>query len=567
MSAALLLAWGLAAAPRLLEVRSERVEGRPAVVVVAAAPLLDVSVRRDGADLVVSLGATAPGLLSAPAVTAPLEAVRVERFAGGVQLRVRVAPEVSYEVRREGDRLVLLFAPAPVAAAAPAPASPARTTPAPASPSPAAPSPAAPAPAASGELYRGLFPPSPAGNDAGSVGAPSDGPDAALPSERPPEERPEGLHAGSMTFKPSASLRYVDADVSLLDSPQTARDRYAEARPALAFELPLRDGMLRLDYEARLRRYSSFEQLNGVSHQANAHLEYPMGPSLTVRGLGHFARGLLETAEVDPGGEYFFRLGHFTRRQFGGGARVHTGGPFDVDVAGIVDKVTVDEDAGFFGYERRSFTGGLGIAIGPERRSSFNYSFEQVPFSPERPEAESRVHTISGAVEGEVMPLLSGRASAGYAWRESPRAAPGGQRFRGLTFGAQLTRDFGRSAHLVLSANRSTELSAFEHNAFYVATSVLAVFTAPLPLSFSFSAGGGYHVNRYPTVATALGAPRRDEIVHWMAGLGRSISRWAFVRADYRRDRRDSNLDFFDQRTHAFYAELGLGFFPQASRP
>jgi hypothetical protein len=557
VSAALLLAWGLAAPPRLLEVRSERVEGRPAVVVVAAAPLLDVSVRRDGADLVVSLGATAPGLLSAPAVPAPLEAVRVERFAGGVQLRVRVAPEVSYEVRREGDRLVLLFAPAPVAAAAPAPVSPSRTSPAPASP----------APAASGELYRGLFPPSPAGNDAGSVGAPADGPEGALPSERPPEERPEGLHAGSMTFKPSASLRYVDADVSLLDSPQTARDRYAEARPALAFELPLRDGMLRLDYEARLRRYSSFEQLNGVSHQANAHLEYPMGPSLTVRGLGHFARGLLETAEVDPGGEYFFRLGHFTRRQFGGGARVHTGGPFDVDVAGIVDKVTVDEDAGFFGYERRSFTGGLGMAIGPERRSSFNYSFEHVPSSPERPEAESRVHTISGAVEGEVMPLLSGRAAAGYAWRESPRAAPGGQRFRGLTFSAQLTRDFGRSAHLVLSANRSTELSAFEHNAFYVATSVLAVFTAPLPLSFSFSAGGGYHVNRYPTVATALGAPRRDELVDWMVGIGRSISRWAFVRADYRRDRRDSNLDFYDQRTHAFYAELGLGFFPQASRP
>jgi hypothetical protein len=370
-----------------------------------------------------------------------------------------------------------------------------------------------------------------------------------------------------MTFKPSASLRYVDADVSPLDTPQTVRDRYGEARPALALEMPLRDGRLRLDYEARLRRFSSFEELNGVSHQANAQLEYPMGPSLTVRGLGHFARGVLETAEVDPGGEYFFSLGHFTRRQFGGGARVRTGGPFDVDVAGVLDKVTVDEHTGFFGFERRTFTGGLGIAIGPERRSSLNYSFEQVPFSPERPEAESRVHTISGAVEGEIMPLLSGRAVAGYAWRESPRAAPGGQRFRGLTFGAQLTRDFGRSAHLVLSANRSTELSAFEHNAFYVATSVLAVFTAPLPLSFSFSAGGGYHVNRYPTLATALGAPRHDEIVHWMAGIGRSISRWAFVRADYRRDRRDSNLDFYDQHTNAFYAELGVGFFPQASRP
>ena len=165
------------------------------------------------------------------------------------------------------------------------------------------------------------------------------------------------------------------------------------------------------------------------------------------------------------------------------------------------------------------------------------------------------------------MPLLSGRAAAGYAWRESPRAAPGGQRFRGLIFGAQLTRDFGRSAHLVLSGNRSTELSAFEHNAFYVATSLLAVLTAPLPLSLSFSAGGGYHVNRYPTVATALGTPRRDAIVNWTAGLGRRISRWAFVRAYYRRDRLDSNLDFYDQRTPAFYAEQGLGVLPPGVRP
>jgi len=74
-------------------------------------------------------------------------------------------------------------------------------------------------------------------------------------------------------------------------------------------------------------------------------------------------------------------------------------------------------------------------------------------------------------------------------------------------------------------------------------------------------------VNRYPTVATALGTPRRDAIVNWTAGLGRRISRWAFVRADYRRDRRDSNLDFYDQRTHAFYAELGLGFLPPGVRP
>jgi hypothetical protein len=539
VSAALLLAW-VAVPPVLVEIRNERVDGRPAVVVVAATTLGEVSVRREGPELVVSLAATALPSMAVPAATTPLEAIRIVRTPGGVQLRLRIAADVPLELRRELDRAVLFLGPA-----APPPPPP-----------------------SSADLYRGLFPPSASGTETGEdrrVGLTSGRPDAELPSERPPEERPEGLHVGGMTFKPSAALRYVDADVSLLDTPQTVRDRYAEARPALGFELPLRDGQLRLDYEARIRRYSSFEEVNHVSHQANGHFELPVGTALTLRGSGHFARGLLESAEVDPGGEYFFHLGRFTRRQFGGGVRFRTGGRFDMDVAGGVDKVTVDEEAGFFDYERRSLSAAVGIEIGPQRRASVVYSFEQVPASPERPEAESRLHSISGAVEGEIMPLLNGRVSAGYARRESPRAPEGGQRFNGLTFGAQLTRDFGRSAHLFVSANRSTELSAFERNSFYIATSVRGIFTAPLPLSFALTAGGGYHVNVYSTAASAIGAPRRDVIVDWLAGVSRSLSRWAFVRADYRHDRRDSNLDFFDQRTHAFYAEVGFGFFPESA--
>jgi Putative beta-barrel porin 2 len=530
VSAALLLAWGLAAPARLLEVRSEQVEGRPAVVVVAAGPLEGVSVKREGRDVVMSLDATAPAGLAPPAVAAPLEGLRIERGPDGVRLAVRVAPEVAYELRREVARVVLLFGPAPVAP-----------------------------PVSSAELYRGLFPPAAGGIDGAPVGEAG----ADVP-ERPPEPKREGFHLGTILLKPFTMLSYVDADVSLLDSPRPVRDRYGEAKPGLGIEIPLRDGLLGLDYEARIRRYSTFSAVNDVTHQANARLQYPVGPSFTLRGSAHFARGLLETSEVDPGGEYFFGLGRFTRRQFGAGFRVSTGSLIDLDVAGGLDKVTVDQASAFFDYERRQASGGLGIALGPDRRMSLTYSFEQDPPSPERPQSESRIHTLSAAVEGEILPLLSGRAMAGYARRESPRA--GGERFRGLTFGAQLKREFGREANLAVSANRSTELSAFEQNAFYVTTSVQGVLTAPLPFSLSFVVGGGYHVNRYPTAAQELGVPRRDRITDWLVGVGRSITRWAFVRVDYRRDRRDSNIDFFDQNTHAFYAQLGLGFFGDAIR-
>ncbi|HEY2946148.1 MAG TPA: outer membrane beta-barrel protein [Vicinamibacteria bacterium] len=538
MSAALLLVWSLEAVPALVEVRSEQVEGRPAIVLVASAPVGGVGVRREGPEVIVALAATAPASLAAPAVSAPIESLRIERTPLGVQVRIRVAPAVAYDLRREVDRVTLLFGAGTAQAV----------------------------PASSADLYRALFPSSEASEPGDLRAAGGEGAPGGVPPVPSPEEKASGLSLGSLTIRPAATLAYVDADVSLLDTPVPVRDQYAEARPSVGIEIPLGNGQMRLGYEARIRRFSSFSQVNQPAHEANGSLEYPMGPFLTLRGQGHFARGVLEASQVDPGGEYFFQLGRFTRWVYGGGLRFNPEGRLGVDVGGTVDRVNVEEGAAFFDYERRNVSGALVLEIGASRRARFAYSLEQVPASPERPESESRVHSVLVAVDGEIMPLLSGRVSAGYTLRDSPLAAPEGRRFRGLTFGADLKRDFGRSANIILAANRSTELSAFEQNAFYVTTSANVSVTAPLPWSLSLTAGGGYHVNSYPTVANGLDVRRRDEIVDWLAGLGRSITRWAFVRADYRHDRRDSNLDFFDQRTHALYVQLGLGFFGSARR-
>jgi hypothetical protein len=540
VSAALLLAWWLEGLPRLVEVRSEKVEGRTAVVLVTSAQLGGASVRRDGSEVVISVAATAAETLAAPAVVAPIDGLRIERTPLGAQVRIRVAPSVAYDVRRETDRVVLLFG---GAAAEAAPASPV-------------------------ELYRSLFPPSEASDpESGRNPGVASGPGTVAPAVPPEEARGPGFSVGSLTIRPAVTLAYVEADVSPLNSPVPVRDQYAEARPNVSVEAPLGNGRLRLAYEARIRRFSAFPEINQPAHEVNAGLEFPMGPFVLLRGQGHFFRGLLEASQVDPGGEYFFQLDRFTRWQGGGGLRFNPEGRVGVDVGGSADRVTVDQGAAFFDYERRNVTGALSMEIGPSRRASVVYNLEQVPASPERPEAESRVHSVNAAVDGEIMPLLTGRASAGYTVRNSPRAGEAsGQRFRGLTFGAQLKREFGRSAFILVSANRSTELSDFEENAFYVTTSVQATLTAPLPWSIAFTGGGGYHVNTYLTTASALGTPRRDQIVDWLAGVGRTLTRWAFVRVDYRRDRRDSNLDFYDQRTHALYVELGLGLFSPTPR-
>src|SRR5207245_8657084 len=96
----------------------------------------------------------------------------------------------------------------------------------------------------SSELHRGLFPPAAeAGEQVG--GGQAVFPGGLPPVERPQVEKPLGLVVGILTVRPAATVGYVDADVSLLETAQPVRDRYAEARPSLGIELPVReDGSL-----------------------------------------------------------------------------------------------------------------------------------------------------------------------------------------------------------------------------------------------------------------------------------------------------------------------------------
>ncbi len=171
-----------------------------------------------------------------------------------------------------------------------------------------------------------------------------------------------------------------------------------------------------------------------------------------------------------------------------------------------------------------------------------------------------------GELRGEVLPLTTGSVSVGYSTQTSPNAGPGGTRFTGLIASGRLEKSFTPSSSLALAVTRATNVSGFEENAFYVTNAVEVVLRAGLPWSLALQAGAGYHRNDYRTVASAIGAPRRDMIRGWTLGLGRPVTRYAFVRADYRRERRDSNIDSFDSPSNALTVQVGLGLFAAQPR-
>jgi hypothetical protein len=400
------------------------------------------------------------------------------------------------------------------------------------------------------ELYRRLFP-APAPEDLGPV----------EPQEQPDRE---GLGLGPLTLRPSLIISYVDGDNVFVDSAQPTHDNYWVVQPNLGLRmdaLTFGAGTLRLAYEPRFRFGSSFDEIQEPSHQIDAFLELPLTPGLTLRASDHLFIGTVETTEVDPGREYFFGLGRFGRNQVDVGLRIETGGRLGLEVGGSINRVVFDEESNFFDYDQDRVGLTLRYELTPKTRVGLAGAYERVPGSSERPESRMHAQTYGLVVDGDLAPLTTGKVEVGYRLQENPDAAPGSTRYSGAYAGVSLGREFARGGTLTLGVVRTTPLSAFEGNGFYVSTGVVAAVTVPLPLRFSGNGGASYQWNDYRTPASEIGVPRSDRLFGWSVGLGRPLTRWCFARVDYRQDRRDSNVESLSYTAHGFVAQLGVGWF------
>jgi hypothetical protein len=371
---------------------------------------------------------------------------------------------------------------------------------------------------------------------------------------------------GPVHLRPSILASYVDGEYTLLDSPDPVSDRYFQLEPRVSADLPLLGGELVADYSVRLRFFSQFDEINSTSHFLNGGIEVPVGSRTTLRLRDHFSTGILEYTEVDPGQEYFFNLSRFRRNEIEAGARVEAGARIFLDGSVGRNDVDFDDPSGFFPYTSRNARLGAGLTFGDNLRAGLYYTYDRVPPPDARTLVESTSNSVGVAVEGDLGTLTTGQIQLDYQSTDAPLAGVGGQTYSGLAGTLSVSRELSPTSRLTLQGRRATDLSAFEQNAFYVSTGGRALLSFGLPWSLSANGSVGYQENGYRTTAAALGVPREDTLFGWTLGLSRPISTFAFVRADYRRDRRRSNLPGFDVTTDGFVLQMGLGLFGTSVR-
>jgi hypothetical protein len=523
------MALAVAAPPQVLAVRLVAVDGRPGLRVLTTAAPAEVQVTRENDEVVVALAADAPIGLALPAPVAPILALTAQPLPGRFVLRVRVAPEVPFETRREDALTTVLFG-----EQAPADLRPSVE-----------------------QLYRRLFP----------TGTTMDPTAHRLePTESNPET-PAAFRLGRVGFRPYAQVSYLNADTASGNPPQAIGDQYIQVQPGVSADTRLGLGGLTVSYEPRLRAFSSSSAVAPTTHWLNAALELPVGARVQLSASEHFSKGVLEATEVDPGKEYFFDLGGFRRFSTSLSGRIEVGPRIGLDLGANWNDVEVEPGSSFFSYQDQGAHAGLGYELSPNVRAVLAYTWSRVPRPPDRPEAEATAHGASLSLSGELASLTTGRAELAYAAQDTPNAGAGGTRYRGLTTSIGLRRDLGHTSALDLSVRRSLDPSAFEDNGFYVATLVESVLTLPGPYRTFLRGGVGYQWSGYRTASAAIGEPRADRILAWYVGLGRLFGEHAGLRADYRRERRTSNLPGFDITTSALIVQVSLGWLGGGATP
>lgn len=408
------------------------------------------------------------------------------------------------------------------------------------------------------ELYPRLFP--------GGALEPRPEPTAPAASLVETAAAEPGVAVGPFRVRAGVDARYVDAD-SFVESPtDKVRDQYLEVAPRVTARAPVGEGRFNLEYLPVFRAGATYDQVNSSTQVVGAGIDLPVGPNVNLRAKDRFLSGVLDTRAADPGGEYFFGLGRFHRNDFDAGASVQVGSRLSVELAGVLGSVRFQEPSTFFDYDTRLVSAGLGFDLTPTLKAVGSYVYDTVPRPPDRPEAEATSHSAVLSLTGEVLPLTTGQLSVGYRDQESPNAGEGGTRYSGLSMAAMLTRQLRPESTLSVYASRSTPVSAYGENAFYVSTALQGSLQVPLPLALQLRGGAGYQWNDYRTNDLEAGVPREDRILAWYVGLRRPIRSQLFLAGAFRREERRSNIDRFDSEASGFVLSLEWDIFGTAPR-
>ncbi len=372
----------------------------------------------------------------------------------------------------------------------------------------------------------------------------------------------EGIIVGNGILRPSFELLLEHDDNIFLTATNKIDDLIYLVRPGIEYEVPFNQSSFKVGAVLQYKDFQDYQFDDNLSPLGSFDLLLKFSNGLTLNLADRYISGVLEVDEIDPDAELLFGKERFRKNGGRFSLRYDFTTRDGIGISADVTDLSFDNSTSLF-YDYTKTGAAISYFHLLHPLVELNVTAKYLDLS--HNSAESfRDATGSEAwigLKGELTQTLSGSARIGFRSLAYDDNEFSGEDFSGLVAEANLSQKLANQATLDLLLHRSSNQSNFAPDVnFYTATRGGLEYHQRIDKLF-FSLGGFYQVNDYPNESLLLGlGSRNDKLLRARLSIGYYFMPTLSLRANYRYDDKDSNLDTYDYTSNAFLVDLRWGY-------
>ncbi len=315
----------------------------------------------------------------------------------------------------------------------------------------------------------------------------------------------QSFRLGPILLRPSGRIHYFyESNLVASPAPDTATHAVL-VEPTIEALIPVTQNGIRLDYSLLFRDYNNFDLRHKVAHHFNADSQFDFTPIFNLAVREHFTLSSLESFEFVPGREVIFSDAQFKRNDVSTQVNWDMTDNNSLSLRGDWNRVTFDESdtsgvRPFYDYDRYSVGGTYKRDISQRTGVFFNGAYLRDVADDARNVASSIGYETLAGVDSQITPLMSGQFSAGF--RSQTFRGSKDQNFRGAVLRGSLQKDLTSTIRIGVAGSRSTNISNFERNAYYLTHGIGFTYQHELRPNLLLAVNPGYQRNSYPLPLT-----------------------------------------------------------------
>jgi len=371
----------------------------------------------------------------------------------------------------------------------------------------------------------------------------------------------KGFPVGPFIFHPGFGLSWEHRD-NIFYTPDKVSDDLLTAQASLLFDMPIHESHLTLSWRPVYRNYQDHPLKHKWSHFVDLSGKFIFSNGLKIDAGYRFVSSVLDTREVDPGGELVFNDQLFDKNFANLRVDYWITSTDGISFQSSYDSIRYDktDELTFYDYDRTRVGGGWIHQMSPTLVGGLIYNHEKFDPKDTFGYRTSSSDEIVFTFDGGITPVW--RSGIEVGWRNTSfDQVPGLPKFgdaSGLVMRGHLDWTLAVHSTVRLDVLRQDFPSAFQFQSHYVATG------AGLSWSYGFDrfsayARFQYQNNDYNQNDVVTGQNRSDDITTFGLGAGYRLSEVFSLRGSYTYQKRDA-IGSYSYDINSFLLALTVGF-------